>query len=269
MIELDPAVIKKLGKSDKRLDGRNFDAYRKVEIEKDFIKSAEGSARVKLGNTVIVAGIKMSIGTPYPDTPAEGVLVVNAELVPFASPEFERGPPGEDAIELARVVDRAIRESKCIDFSKLCIEPNKAVWMVNVDMDVLDDDGNLIDASCLAAVAAIMSARLPEYENVNDGYVVKFGTKTSKKIPMMNIPVSTTSIKINDAILADPSIEEISAMEARLTIGTLNSGSDIKLCSMQKGGERGLTFEEVEKMIDIAVERGKELRDALIDAVGE
>ena len=47
------------------------------------------------------------------------------ELVPFASPMFESGPPREDAIELARVVDRGIRHSEIVDKKKLCITPGK------------------------------------------------------------------------------------------------------------------------------------------------
>ncbi|MBI2583868.1 MAG: exosome complex protein Rrp42 [Candidatus Aenigmarchaeota archaeon] len=259
MIEMDDLLIRKLVKRGKRLDGRNFDAYREVSIETNFINSAEGSARLRLGNTEVVVGVKMGIGTPYPDTPDEGVLVVNAELVPLASPEFEKGPPGEESIELARVVDRAIRESKCIAFDKLCIEPGKAVWMVNVDIDVLDDDGNLIDASCMAAVAALATAKMPEYEKNDDSYKVNFDKK-SESLPMKCLPISTTFVRIGDAILADPALDELNAMDARLTIGTLDDGKEIKLCSMQKGGSNGLAVGQVEQIIDLAIEKGKELR---------
>ena len=94
------------------------------------ISKAEGSARVKLGKTQVVAGIKMDIGEPYPDSPEKGVMMTAAELIPLASPDFEAGPPREDAIELARVVDRGIRESEVIELDKLCIEPGEIIWMV-------------------------------------------------------------------------------------------------------------------------------------------
>ena len=142
MIELDPNLIKQMVAKGKRIDHRKFDEYRKITIEPGVIQSAEGSCRVTIGDTVVIAGVKMDMGTPYPDTPDEGAMSVAVELLPLASPEFEAGPPAEQAIELARVVDRAIRESKCIDFSKLNTEPGKKVWMVFVDIDVIDDDGN-------------------------------------------------------------------------------------------------------------------------------
>src|SRR3989344_7494439 len=113
MMAVDSELIRKMIERGKRLDHRPFDQYREMTIEAGIISSAEGSARVKLGNTEVIVGVKLGVGTPFPDTQDEGVLMVTAELLPLAHPDFESGPPGEDAIELARVVDRAIRESKC------------------------------------------------------------------------------------------------------------------------------------------------------------
>jgi exosome complex component RRP42 len=130
----------------KRLDGRGLTDYREFTIEQGLIEKAEGSARVFLGKTQILVGVKVETGEPFPDTPNEGVMTVNAELVPLASPTYETGPPDETSIELARIVDRGIRESKAIDTEKLCIEPGKKVFVVFVDVYVLNYDGNLIDA---------------------------------------------------------------------------------------------------------------------------
>ena len=52
-------------------------------------KSAEGSAKVTMGDTVVVAGVKMEFGQTYPDTPDEGSIMVSAELLPLSSPEYE------------------------------------------------------------------------------------------------------------------------------------------------------------------------------------
>lgn len=266
MIEMDPMLINEIAIRGKRIDNRAFEAYRDVSIETGIISSAEGSARVKLGDTEIVVGVKMEIGTPYPDSQEEGVLTCSAELVPLASPEFEKGPPGEEAIELARVVDRAIRESKCIDFKKLCVKAGEAVWMVFVDMDVLNDDGNLIDAACLAAAAALASAKMPKLLAEGDRYEADYSAH-EKRLPMTGIPISTTFAKIGPAIVADPNVVEIKAMGSRLTVGTIDKGGELKLCSMQKGGERGLKIEEVDKIIDLAVAKGDELRSKVREAL--
>ena len=159
--ELMRAHVYRLASTGQRVDGRVLDEPRKVTIQRSFVKTAEGSARAKLGNTDILVGIKMSVGEPYPDTPNTGVLSTSVELIPMASPTFEAGPPRPDAIELARVVDRGIRESKMVNMEKLCITPKEKVWIMFIDIHVLDYDGNLFDACSYGAVAALASTVVP------------------------------------------------------------------------------------------------------------
>src|SRR5437879_4811957 len=121
------AHVYRLASTGQGVDGRVLDEPRKVAIQRSFVKTAEGSARVKLGNTDILVGIKMSVGEPYPDTPNTGVLSTSVELIPMASPTFEAGPPRPDAIELARVVDRGIRESKMVNMETLWISQKETV----------------------------------------------------------------------------------------------------------------------------------------------
>ncbi len=265
MLEIDAELVREIVRKSKRLDSRKFEENRNITIETGIVSSAEGSARVRVGSTEVVAGVKMGVGEPYPDSPEEGVLIVGTELVPLAYPEFESGPPKEEAIEIARVVDRAIRESKCIDFAKLCITPKEKVWMINVDIDVLDNDGNLIDAAGLAAMAALMNARMPELDE--EGSVVA-GTKTGP-LPINGTAVSATFVKINGNILADPNVAEEKAAEARLTVGTIDKGVETFLCSMQKGGSGGFSAEEIEKIISLAVKKGDEYRELLGKVVSE
>ena len=257
MIDIDPSLIEEVAQRGKRADGRAMDAYRDIHIETNVVTSACGSARVRLGDTEVVAGIKIEPGKPFGDTPDEGVLMVGAEFVPLASPHFESGPPGEDAVETARVVDRAIRESKVVDFKKLCITKGEKVWMVYVDINVMDDGGNLIDACSIAALAALMHAKMPHLDaegNIDDE------KKGTENLPVHGKPLCTTFVKIGGQIMVDPSLPETNAMDARLTVGTFEKEGKMHLCSMQKGGPEGFTFEEVEKMIHLAEEKGKEVR---------
>src|SRR5438093_4063607 len=148
----------------RRIDGRKLDQFRDIHITPDYIKKAEGSALVKLGNTMVLAGVKMEVGTPFPDTPNEGILIVNSEFTPVASPDFELGPPSEDAIELSRIVDRGIRESKAIEVDKLVIKEGEKVWAIFVDLHMLNHDGNILDAAALAAITALSHTKIPKLE---------------------------------------------------------------------------------------------------------
>ena len=245
--------IIKLFEAGTRLDGRKLDEYRKISLDVDVIRTAEGSARVKIGKTDVISGVKLEVMEPYPDTQDQGSIMVGAELLPLSSPNFELGPPSKDAVELARIVDRGIRESKALDLKKLCIKEGEKVWMLIIDLVTINHDGNLFDASALAAIAALKNMKFPEYK---DG-VINNKKKTDKKLELTDIPLSVTVSKIGDKFIVDPDSEEEKAVDARLTVASLSDGT---LCALQKGGDYPLTAEDVSKMIEIAIEKGKELR---------
>lgn len=246
--------IIELFKSDVRLDGRKLTDYRQpVTVETGVVKTAEGSARVVIGETEVIAGVKVELGVPYPDLQDQGTMMVGAELLPLSSPEFELGPPGIEAIELARVVDRGIRESKTIDFKKLCIKKGEQVWILLIDVCSINDAGNLLGASSLAALAALKDMKFPAI--VDDK--VDYQQKTNQKLEINNTPIAVTVVKIGDKFIVDPSTEEESALDARLTVTSLEDGT---LCAMQKGGDDPLTADEIKQMIDLAIEKGNELR---------
>ena len=242
----------------KRLDGRELTDYREVKVEPGLVERAEGSARVRLGKTEVLVGVKIETGTPFPDTPNEGVLTVNAELVPLASPSFEPGPPDENSIELARVVDRGIRESKAIAVEELCIEPGKKVFIIFVDVYVLNHDGNLIDASSLAALAALLNTKMFNYE-IKDGEVkIKPGYKP---LPIRNYPIAVTVAKINDKLVVDPWLEEEQVMDARLTMTIEKDGN---ICAIQKGGYGYFTPDQVIEVSKIVRQKAEEQRKLVV-----
>jgi exosome complex component RRP42 len=241
----------------KRMDNRSLDEFRKVVVENNPIEQAEGSATVTMGDTKVLVGVKLAVGTPFPDTPNEGVLMVGAELSPMAHPDFETGPPGEIAIELARIVDRGIRESHAIDTEKLCIKKGEKVWMVFVDIQPLNHAGNLIDASGLAAIAALINTRMPKLDE--DGKII-YEEKTSESLPLKDVPIPITLAKINGHLVVDPDVEEEDAMSCRITISTNSEGN---VCAIQKGGSSDLSMEEFEKAMELSLRKGKELRKHL------
>ena len=241
----------------KRLDGRELTDYREMKLEQGIIERAEGSARVLLGKTEVVVGTKIEMGEPFPDTPNEGVLTVNAELVPLASPGFEPGPPDESSIELARIVDRGIRESKAINVEKLVIEPGKKVFVVFVDVYVLNHDGNLIDASALAAVAALLNTKMANYEIDGDEVKIKPGYEP---LPIKRHPITVTCAKIGDKLVVDPLLEEEQVMDARISMAI---DDDDNICAIQKGGSGYFEPKQIFEASKIAKEKANELRKKL------
>lgn len=242
-------------KEGKRLDLRKFDEYRKIEFRKEFSENAEGSAVVKIGETEVVAGVKMLPDKPYPDTPDQGTISVGAELLPIASPSFESGPPSGQSIELARVVDRGIRESKALDFKELCIREGELSWIVFIDVYALNDSGNLFDASSIAALLSLIDAKIPKIE---DDKVVK--KEYSGKLKLSRKPLLSTFAKLNNSIVLDPNTAEEKSSSARFSVATTE---DDFLCAFQKGGSGSFSMKEIDEMIDSALKQGKNVRKTL------
>ncbi len=254
--------------SGKRFDNRGLLEYRHIKIETGISNQADGSSRVRVGDTEVVAGVKMDVMEPYTDSEDAGVLAVTVELSPIASERFELGPPRIEAIELARLVDRGIRESGFIDFKKLCLKAGEKVWAIFLDIYPINDNGSLIDASCLAAVAALKDARMPKYNEEKER--VQFGEWTSKKLPLTkSMPFTMTFYKIGNAIILDPVSEEEESSESRLTISISPYNETGMVNAMQKGKETELTKEELFYILDIADKEWKKTHKHIEEQIEE
>ncbi len=247
--------ILELLKTGKRVDGRALDEQRPLQIETGVIPKANGSARIQLGNTEVITGVKIQPDKPFPDLGDKGILICTAEILPLADPHVEPGPPNEDVIELARVVDRGIRETEMIDLHQLVLVENKSVIGIFIDSSVIDADGNLFDACSYASVAALLSCTIPKYEMKDDAPTLVEGV--TSKPPVTTLPVSVTMARIGDYIIVDPTAEEEACMDARMTITTNSEGN---ICALQKGGSEGFTPEQLVQCSEIALQVGTKIR---------
>ena len=262
---LKSETITSIVKKGIRLDGRGLDDFRLFKIIPNYLPKAQGSALVKLGNTQVLAGIKLEVGTPYSDSPDEGVIIVSAEFVPMASPVFEPGPPDENAIELARVIDRSIRETHAIDLKKLVIIPGKKVWTVWIDIYVLDHDGNLMDASSIATLASLITAKVPKATVTEKGEVIVDKESYGMDLPLTKKVVTVTLGKIDDVLLVDPDYEEEAVLNAKITMAITGDGL---IAGIQKTGQSSVTEEEALKVAEISLGKGNEIIAKVLEELG-
>jgi exosome complex component RRP42 len=255
---IEKEYIKNNLEKGKRIDGRDLWEYREFDIRTDTIAAAEGSADVSLGDTRILTGVKYDIGEPYPDTPDKGVCTLMAELLPLASPLFEGGPPDQQSIELARVVDRGIRHADCIQTKKLCIKEEEAVYIIFVDMYVINHGGNMIDCGGIGSLAALISSHIPKGKWTEDGPEWT-GEYFSGDEIINELPIPITFGKIEDNLFLDPCLPEQLVCEGRVTI----SVTEDKITSIQKSGITTFTTEQVKKLSNKAFEIAGELREKL------
>ena len=126
------------------------------------------------------------------------------------------------------------------------------MYRLFIDIRVLDDNGNVIDASSLAAAAALLNTKIPRVEED-----VIQPHEYEKTLELREVPLYTTFVKVGKAIVVDPNLAEEKASDARISIATVD---DESVTAIQKGGSGAFTPKEIETLVEEAIKKGKELR---------
>nr|CAD7397329.1 unnamed protein product [Timema cristinae] len=175
----------------KRIDGREIDEFREMEI---FFGTDWGCCQVSLGDTKyvrtdlelspmetpsmdvtdisqitrlfsslrVLAQVSCDVMAPKATRPNEGLLHINVELSPMGAPHFESGRLSELGVQLNRLLEKAIKDSHCVDLESLCIVAEEKVFNLRVDIHILNHEGNLVEAASIAALTALGHFRRPD-----------------------------------------------------------------------------------------------------------
>ncbi|XP_038999072.1 exosome complex component RRP45B-like isoform X1 [Hibiscus syriacus] len=263
----DKNFIKTALLSEIRIDGRKPFEYRKISIKFD---RGDGSSEVQIGQTRVMGIVTAQLIQPYKDRPKEGTLSIFTEFSPMADPSFEPGRPGELAVELGRIIDRGLRESRAVDTESLCILAGKYVWAIRIDLHILDNGGNLVDAANIAALAALLTYLRPECSlGGEDGQeVIVHPPEIREPLPLTvhHLPIAITfGFFGNEGILLiDPTHNEEAVMGGRMTM-TVNANGDI--CAIQKGGGEGVPQRVIMKCLQLATSKAASITKQIKDAV--
>ncbi|XP_037546015.1 exosome complex component RRP45 [Nematolebias whitei] len=248
----------------KRLDGRQTYDYRKIKIT---FGTDYGCCFVDLGQTRVVAQVSCELVAPKENRPNEGIMFFNIELSPMASPAFEQGRPSELSVKLNRQLERCLRNSKCIDTESLCVVSGEKVWQIRVDVHTLNNDGNLMDAASIAAIAALCHFRRPDV-GVQGEEVTVFSPEERDPIPLsiyhMPISVSFAFFQQGTFLLVDPCEREEQVMDGLLMIA-MNKHREI--CSIQSSGGIMLLKEQVMRCSKIASVKVSEITELINKAL--
>lgn len=248
----------------KRLDGRQPYDYRKIKIT---FGVDRGSCQVEIGETRVLAQVSSEITTPKQTRPSDGMLFINVELSPMASPGFEVGRLSEFGVEINRLLERCLKESRCVDTESLCIISGEKVWQIRVDVHVLNHDGNLIDCSSIAAISALAHFRRPDV--TVDGNEVKIHPVEEKDpLPLsvhhMPICVTFAFYEQGKYLLVDPTDKEEKVMDGKMVVG-MNKHREI--CSLQVTGQMLLLKDQVLRCSNIAVVKVTEITELIHNAL--
>jgi exosome complex component RRP42 len=171
-----------------------------------------------MGHTQVLAAISLQVGTPAAGCGDMGDLVVQSQ---------------EDSTYLERILYGYILPKT------LSIIPQKSAWRLQIVITVLNDDGNVRDASLIAAVAALKTTKLPNTQVGKDGIISILetedggggGTPLSLSSTTMPIPLTVGILRHEqtEIILCDPTTEEEQLVEAELTMVVTSCGKVVNV----------------------------------------
>ncbi|NXY75573.1 EXOS9 protein, partial [Glareola pratincola] len=248
----------------KRLDGRQCYDYRNVRIS---FGADYGCCIVELGKTRVLAQVSCELVPPKPNRPTEGILFFNLELSPMAAPGFEPGRQTDLLVKLNRLIERCLRNSKCIDTESLCVVAGEKVWQIRLDLHVLNHDGNIIDAASIAGIVALCHFRRPDV-SVQGEEVTVYTPEERDPVPLsihhMPICVSFAFFQQGTYLLVDPSEREERVMDGVLVIA-MNKHREI--CTMQSSGGIMLIKDQVLRCSKITAVKVAEITELIQKAL--
>ncbi|KAG5673571.1 hypothetical protein PVAND_003609 [Polypedilum vanderplanki] len=229
-----------------RIDKRQLTEFRNLGI---FFGKKYGSVLVSLGDTRVFANVSCEVNIPKTTRPNEGTVFINVEM--------SNEKMSESCIVTTRILERTIRDSRCIDLESLCIIAEEKVWNLRVDVSILNNEGNVTDCACIAAVSALAHFKRPDCTTSGDGEFIIHKSSEKDLIPTVlhHYPICMTYALFKGKIpIADPTLLEERVTNAGLTLG-INSYKEI--CSLHMTGVSLTSPFLIQKCSEMAAERAK------------
>eukprot|EP00056_Hartaetosiga_gracilis_P007916 m.113825 g.113825 ORF g.113825 m.113825 type:complete len:302 (-) comp12804_c1_seq1:990-1895(-) len=217
-----------------RPDGRKEMETRPSSVVMGTISKANGSALVTLGGTSVVCGIKAEFANPRLDDDKRGWIVPNVMLSPLCSSRFKVGRPSPEAQRLSTFINDVFCSGAVVSEEDMCIIPGKLSWVLYVDVQCLNYDGNVVDACVLAVMAALRDVSLPKVLLPEDTEelegVPEVDTSVRTPLNIKRTVCACTHALIEEKLMTDPTIDEETLAAASVTIVLDEDGRICAVC---------------------------------------
>jgi ribonuclease PH len=220
-----------------RMDGRAPDQLRRVEIQPHFIKNAEGSALITVGNTRVICTASIENTVPsFLKGLGRGWVTSEYSMLPRATQsrtarESTKGRPSGRTQEIQRLIGRSLRS-----ITQMEELGERTLW---VDCDVIEADGGTRTASITGAFVAL---GLALQKLVNEG--------TLQKLPLKDYVAATSVGVVDGVLLLDLNYDEDSRAQVDMNLVQTGGG---QLVEVQGTAERNPFGKEVfYQLLDLA-----------------
>jgi ribonuclease PH len=226
-----------------RSDGRTPEGLRKVRITRNYLKHAEGSVLIELGDTRVVCAVSVEEKVPpFLKNTGKGWITAEYAMIPRATEtrntrEFIVRTQGRN-FEIQRLIGRSLRSISALDgFGE------RTMW---VDCDVIQADGGTRTAAITGAYVALVDA----FNTMRERGMIE-------EIPLRDSVAAVSVGRIGGDFLLDMNYEEDVSAEVDMNFVITGGGNFVEVQGTAE--ESSFTREEMDEMTLVAVRGVREL----------
>ncbi len=225
-----------------RIDGRQADEMRPVTINRNFIKHAEGSVLIEIGDTKVVCTASVDERQPRfmreQQIRNRGWVTAEYSMLPRSTSdrmqrEVTRGSPSGRTQEIQRLIGRSLRA--IVDLSML---GERTIW---IDCDVIQADGGTRTASITGAYVALW-----------DACQLLIDRKLIKDLPILDNVAATSVGIVNGAPSLDLCYSEDSAADVDMNIVMTGKGEFVEIQGTAE--ENPFSREQTDQLLNLAAD---------------
>jgi ribonuclease PH len=221
----------------KRSDGRGPKAMRPVKITRNYMKHAEGSVLIEMGDTKVICSASIEERVPpFLRNTGKGWITAEYSMLPRSthtrtSRDSLTGRGSGRAFEIQRLIGRSLRS-----VTDLGGFGERTIW---IDCDVIQADGGTRTASITGAYVALVDAFR---KMVKDGRI--------EKIPNNGSVAAISVGRVNGKALLDLNYEEDSGADVDMNVVMTGDGKFVEIQGTAE--EIVFTKREMDELISIA-----------------
>jgi ribonuclease PH len=221
----------------KRLEGRGFKALRPVKISRNYLKHAEGSVLIQIGDTKVICSASVEERVPpFLRNTGKGWVTAEYSMLPRSthtrtSRDSLTGRGNGRALEIQRLIGRSLRSVTDLNgFGE------RTIW---IDCDVIQADGGTRTASITGAYVALVDAFR---KMVKNGMI--------EEVPIKDSVAAISVGKVDGEVLLDLDYEEDSKAEVDMNVVMTGGGKFVEIQGTAEGD--AFTKKEMDRLMRIA-----------------
>lgn len=138
---------------------------------------------LRLGETTVTVGISCTVVKTLDDRPNDGQFSVSLDASSFLTTNSLDAQDEER--QIITILEKSVRRSRALETESLCIQSGKLCFLIHATCTLLNHDGNIIDALCLALTTALKRFRKPCAEVRGGSEVIVYSPKDRVPEPLV------------------------------------------------------------------------------------